>query len=61
METKKERIKRHKQQATEVNAQFASRTDEYPERHNYRHANMRAGFRFGAINYGKHMKWMDEA
>ncbi|GAO99845.1 hypothetical protein [Fructobacillus ficulneus] len=60
MESKNERIKRHKQQATEVNEHFASRTDEHPEKHNYRHANMRAGFRFGAINYGKHMKWIDK-
>ncbi|GIC70602.1 hypothetical protein [Fructobacillus tropaeoli] len=53
-------MKRHKEQATAVNKQFATVTDERPEKHDYRHANMRDGFRNGAINYGKHMRWMNE-
>ncbi|CAK1224244.1 unnamed protein product [Fructobacillus evanidus] len=58
-EDKDTRIRRHKEQATAVNKQFAIVTDEQPDKREYRHANMRAGFRYGAINYGKHMRWMD--
>ncbi|WP_338347910.1 hypothetical protein [Fructobacillus cardui] len=53
-------MQRHKEQTTAVNKQFANVNDEQPDKHEYRHANMRAGFRNGAINYGKHMKWIDE-
>lgn len=59
-EDKETRMKRHKEQATAVNNQFATVNDEQPGKHEYRHANMRAGFRKGAINYGKHMGWLDE-
>ncbi|CAK1244841.1 unnamed protein product [Fructobacillus evanidus] len=59
-EDKEIRMKRHKEQATSVNKQFATVTDERPDKHDYRHANMRAGFRNGAINYHKHMRWLDK-
>jgi hypothetical protein len=59
-EDKETRMQRHKEQATAVNNQFATVNDEQPDKHEYRHANMRAGFRNGVINYGKHMKWIDE-
>ncbi|CAK1240963.1 unnamed protein product [Fructobacillus cardui] len=59
-EDKETRMQRHKEQTTAVNKQFANVNDEQPDKHEYRHANMRAGFRNGAINYGKHMKWIDE-
>ncbi|WP_338346464.1 hypothetical protein [Fructobacillus cardui] len=52
-------MRRHKEQATAVNKQFATVTDERPDKHDYRHANMRAGFRNGAINYYKHMRWLN--
>ncbi|CAK1235232.1 unnamed protein product [Fructobacillus cardui] len=59
-EDKEIRIQRHKKQATKVNNQFATITDDQPDKHEYRHANMRAGFRYGAINYHKHMRWLDK-
>lgn len=58
-EDKETRTQRHKEQATNVNKQFAIWTDERPEKHDYRHANMKAGFRNGAINYHKHMGWLN--
>ncbi|CAK1228680.1 hypothetical protein [Fructobacillus tropaeoli] len=58
-EDKETRMQRYKEQTTDVNKQFITVTDERPEKHDYRHANMRAGFRYGAINYGKHMRWID--
>lgn len=59
-EDKDTRMKRHKERATAVNKHFATVTDERPDKHDYRHANMRAGFRYGVINYHKHMRWLDE-
>lgn len=50
---------KHEQEATAVNKQFAKWTDEQPDKRDYRHTNMKQEFRRGAIDYGKHMRWMD--
>lgn len=55
-----ERYSERTRQATDVNKQFAIWTDDEPEKHDYRHANMKAGFRNGVINYHKHMRWLDK-
>lgn len=55
---KPENIERAKQ-STKVNEQFASRSDEHPEKRDYRHANMKQEFRRGVIDYAKHMPWME--
>lgn len=53
------RMVKHEQEATAVNKQFAKWTDEQPEKRDYRHTNMKQEFRRGAIDYGKHMRWID--
>ncbi|QHJ82981.1 MAG: hypothetical protein [Bacteriophage sp.] len=56
---KQENIERAKE-STKVNEQFASRSDDRPEKRDYRHANMKQEFRSGVIDYAKHMRWMEQ-
>lgn len=58
-ESKEERMMRHKQEATETNNQFVVKDVDHPEKRDYRHNNMKQEFRYGAINYHKHMGWLD--
>lgn len=42
-EGKETRMQRHKKQKTAVNKKFANVNDEQPDKHEYRHANMKDG------------------
>ena len=57
-ESKEERMMRHKQEATVTNNQFVVNDVDHPEKREYRHANMRAEFSNGAIDYSSHMDWL---
>lgn len=59
-EPKSEKIKQRVNQSTDINNQFVKRTASDPNKTDYRHANMKQEFRRGAIDYAKHMRWMEQ-